>query len=521
MSFKKTDKTRRKLLKYTGGLVAMGMLRAEAVTWSGTRDIPGDDLIKMSAVEAVARMKVGDLDAETYARALIEHANRKQDLNAFITMDPEQVLESAHAADKRRDNGEVLGLLHGLPIPVKDSVFTEDYRTTAGTAALRRLNHRVDASLITRLKNAGAIVMGKTNLEELSTGHTSNNEIFGAVHNPFDPDRIPGGSSGGTAVAVATGMAPLGIGEDTFGSIRVPASMCGVVGFRPTTGRYPNDGVVPLTPRFDQLGPIARHVADIILFDRAMTDESGRYTQRPPDSVRLGVPRRYFYEGMSSETSVVINKALSRLAQAGVTLVEEDIPDVKTLIEQSYFPVLSYEVYAHLDGFLKEIGLHGGLPEVLDQAGPRMRALYNDNLVPGGANAVSEAVYHDALQTLKRLREVTLDYFSRHQLDAIVFPSTLSAAFPIGENEVDIDSVKVPAVAVTGNNQSLAPACGLPALTIPAGLTKSGLPIGIEFEALPLADEKLLALGLTLEEALGPLPKEFAIQAQSNISGKS
>ena len=496
------------MLQYSGGVFAASVFRPATSTAAVTLTASGDELAGLSAVEAVARMKSGELDAETYAKALITRARKRRDLNAFINLDPEQVLESARAADKRRSSGQVLGALHGLPIPVKDSVFTEDYPTTAGTAALRELNHRVDAPLVSRLKAAGAIVMGKTNLHELSTGHTSNNEIFGAVHNPFDPTRIPGGSSGGTAVAVATGMAPLGVGEDTFGSIRVPAALCGVTGFRPTTGRYPNDGTVPLTPRFDQLGPIARTVTDIILFDTVITGSSTRYTGRPLNSVRLGVPRSYFYEGMASEIVPVINNALQRLEQAGVTLIEADIPDVKDLIEQSYFPVLNYEVYANLDAFLRNVGLPGGLPEVLAQAGPRMRKFYNNSLVPGAPNAVPEQVYQSALQTGRRLREVILDYFSRHDLDAIVFPSTLNAAIPIGdENETDIDGVTVPTVVVTGNNQALAPACRLPALTLPAGLTRSGLPVGIEFEAAPMTDEKLLALGLGLETALGPLSK--------------
>ncbi len=199
-------------------------------------------LTALSAAEAIAGMKTGDLDAKTYAEALLERAREKQDLNAFLALDPDRVLAAARQADAQRARGDTTGALHGLPIPVKDSVFTEAYPTTGGTPALQSLDRRIDAPLITRLKSAGGYVMGKTNLHELSTGHTSNNEMFGAVRNPYDPARIPGGSSGGTGVAVATGMAPMGIGEDTFGSIRVPAALCGVAGFRPTTGPQRGSG---------------------------------------------------------------------------------------------------------------------------------------------------------------------------------------------------------------------------------------------------------------------------------------
>jgi Asp-tRNA(Asn)/Glu-tRNA(Gln) amidotransferase A subunit family amidase len=500
--------TRRKLLQYSGGLLAASVIPTRAAAAIRLTAKPEDSLTRLSAGEAVARMKSGELAAETYARALLKRAQEKQDLNAFIALDPELVLESARAADRRRAHGGRLGALHGLPIPVKDSAFTKDYPTTAGTAALKTLDHRVDAPLVARLKVAGAIVMGKTNLHELSTGHTSNNEIFGAVHNPFDPARIPGGRSGGTRAAVAAGMAPLGIGEDTFGSIRVPSSLCGLVGYRPTTGRYPNGEVVPLTPAFDQLGPMTRGVTDVILFDSVITGARRITDGPPPDLVRLGVPRGYFYQGMSSETGAVIEDALGRLEQAGATLVEADIPDVAGLLQKSYFPILNYKSYRTLDSFLHDLGIAGGLPEVLKQAGPRMRAFYENSLAPDAPDAVSRSSYRDAVKVRKQLRRVVRDYFSKHALDAAVFPSTLCAAPPIGDDvTTEIDGEERSIFNLLGHNMSLAPACALPALSLPAGLTRSGLPIGIEFEAAHGEDVKLLALGLSLEKALGQMPK--------------
>lgn len=203
-----------------------------------------------------------------------EHANlhrceAAKHLNAFITLDPDRVLEAACEADRRRASGAQPGPLHCLPIPVKDSVNTKDYPTTGGTPALRNFHPAEDAKLIRILVDAGAIVLGKTNIHELSFGWTSNNLAFGAVHNPYDVRRIPGGSSGGTAAAVAAGMAPLGIAEDTQGSIRVPAALCGICGFRPTTHRYPNDGVMPITPLFSNSSSAVRiPAARFVLPDR-------------------------------------------------------------------------------------------------------------------------------------------------------------------------------------------------------------------------------------------------------------
>lgn len=500
--------TRRELLQYSGSMLAASVLSPGALAAIKLTGDSNDNLTRLSAAEAVSRMKAGDLDAETYAGDLIQRAREKKDLNAFLALDPEHVFEAARHADAQRLRGETPGALHGLPIPVKDSIFTRAYPTTGGTPALQSLDRRIDAPLIRRLKSAGGYVMGKTNLHELSTGHTSNNEMFGAVRNPFDPSRIPGGSSGGTAVAVATGMAPMGIGEDTFGSIRVPAALCGVAGFRPTTGRYPNEEVIPLTPEFDQLGPLARSVSDILLFDNVMTGTKYDGARPPLNSIRLGIPRGYFYKGLASDARLVIEDALERLTRAGATLVEADIPDVENLLQRSYLPILNYRTWRVLDAYLRELGFEGGLPEVLEEAGPGMRAFYENNLAPGSPNAVSESAYRQGLQMRERLRQVVQDYFTGNNLDAVVFPTTLSAATPIGDAaEITIDGKTVPLVEVTGHNQSLAPACELPALTLPAGLTRSGLPVGIEFEAPSGEDERLLRLGLSLETALGTLPE--------------
>src|SRR5471032_1668610 len=180
---------------------------------------------------------------------------------------PDSVLEAARAADRARAKGAKLGALHGLPIPLKDSINSADLPTTAGTAALRNFRPAANAPILQALLSEGAILLGKTNLHELGLGVTSNNTTFGACRNPYDPSRSPGGSSGGSAVAVSVRMAPLAVGEDTTCSIRVPAALCGIAGLRPSTGRYPAVGVMPIAPRLDSLGPMARSVEDLILFD--------------------------------------------------------------------------------------------------------------------------------------------------------------------------------------------------------------------------------------------------------------
>jgi indoleacetamide hydrolase len=270
-----------------------GMLPAMA----GAAD---SDLVELSATAAVAAIRNGDIKAEDYARALLDRAQQLARLNAFRILDREMVLEAARNADKRRGSGAQLGVLHGLPIPVKDSVNTKALPTSNGTRALANFRPKDDAAVLKPLFAQGAILMGKTNLHELSYGWTSNNAVFGAVRNPYDLSRVPGGSSGGSGAAVAARMAPPAIGEDTNGSIRHPSANCDLAGFRPSFGRYPDAGIMPLTDKFDQVGPIARLVGDIVLFDNVLAPNSSPISPEPLTGVRIGISRGFLMSGLES-----------------------------------------------------------------------------------------------------------------------------------------------------------------------------------------------------------------------------
>jgi len=501
--------TRRDLLKYSASLLAAPLFTpsARAAIRLGMKEgvgahapTPVDQLCALGASDAVAFMHSGELKAEDYAAALLSRAEKRRELNAFISLSRDHVLDSARAADKLRATGRPLGAMHGLPVPVKDSVLTADYPTTAGTKAFGPLSPRRDAPIIRRLKEQGAIVMGKTNLHELSSGFTSNNEIFGPVHNPWDPARIPGGSSGGTAAAVAAEIAPLGIAEDTAGSIRVPAALCGVFGFRPSVGRYPIEDVAPLVPMFDQLGPHARNMRDILLFDSVVTGRAAGVKPASIEGARLGVPRGYFYEGVESGASVIMENTLVAFEESGAVLVEAGIPDVKSLIEQTFMPILFHDTYGVLDAWFKSVGVPGGLETILAQAGPGIRQAYTTVLSLNSPEAVPPEVYENAIKVARpALIGAVQKYFSGNRLDAMIIPSTLCAAPLIGEdNETTIDGRKVPLFDALGHNSTLAPSCALPALTIPAGLTPAGLPVAMDLVGLHTGDEPLLAMAIAL-----------------------
>jgi len=465
-------------------------------------------LTDLSATRAVTAMRSGELSAEAYAAALLARCERWKDLNAWISFDPDKVLEEARGADRLRASGAETGPLHGLPIPVKDSVNTSDYPTTGGTRALANFVPAADAELVARLRAAGAIVMGKTNIHELSFGWTSNNHAFGAVRNPYDPDHIPGGSSGGTGAAIASRMAPLGIAEDTQGSIRVPAALCGVNGFRPTQDRYPNQGVVPITPLFDQVGPHARSVGDLALFDAVVTGEARVDTPARLDRLRLGVAREYYYGDLDSSVASITNNALGRLADAGVTLVEANVPDLKRMIDATTAQVQLYHAMPMLTRYLETYTNGITFEQLLAGVSDDIAAIFTDYVLPGGRYTPTEADFVAARDVfLPGLRRNMQAYFDAHRLDGMIFPATQVPATPIGQDfEVTLNGRNVPFEPVISRNISPGSTAGLPGLVIPAALNAEGLPVSLEIDGPVGRDRELLAIGLALEPVLGPLP---------------
>jgi len=466
------------------------------------------ELIELSAAAAVRAIRNGEILAETYAEALLARCAAGADLNAFITLVPDAVREAARAADVLRASGAALGALHGLPLPIKDSVNTKDLPTTAGTPALAKFRPKEDAPIVERLRAAGALVLGKTNLHELSFGWTSNNLAFGAVHNPYDRTRIPGGSTGGTAAAVAARMAPLGVAEDTEGSIRVPAAMCGISGFRPTTGRYPSQGVAPITPHFDQVGPHARAVADLALFDAVVTGEEAATGRREGlRGVRLGLDRRYFWGGLDPEVERVAQAALDRLTDAGAILVEAEVPGLERYVAAITGPVQIHDVVPSLTAYLAEYDAGISFDELYAQVSTDIREAFALYTVPGAPQGISEETYAAAIALLPEMRSAYATYFRDHDLTALVFPTTLVAATPIGQAEtVEIRGESVPFLVAMSRNIAPGSTAGLPGLVLPAGLTAEGLPVGLELDGPAASDRTLLSLGLAVEATLGPIP---------------
>lgn len=485
---------------------------AAAAALAATRIAPAaattSPLTELSASAAVTHMARGEVTAERYAQALIARCEAQRTLNAFISFDPERVLAQARSRDEERRAGTKCGPLFGLPIPVKDSVNTKDYPTTAGTPALRHFRPAADAPVVAALTTAGAVVLGKTNLHELSYGWTSNNHAFGAVRNPYDRRRIPGGSSGGTAAAIAARLAPLGVAEDTEGSIRVPAAYCGIAGFRPTTGRYSTRGCAPITPLFDQVGPHARTVADLALFDSVVANDWAPLAAVSLHGVRLGVIRDYWFTDLDPEIERMTDLALARLREAGAVIVEGELPGLKHLIDLTTEPIQNHDVKFALARYLEEYGAHVTLEQLISQASPDIRDVFRSDVLPGGANVISDAAYAAARdQYLPALRHAYQSYFSQSQVSALVFPATLVPPPLIGqETVIKVRGRDVPFEVAVARNIAPGSTAGLPGLVLPAGLTARGLPVALEFDGPQGSDRSLLALGSSIERLLGPMP---------------
>ena len=467
-----------------------------------------------TASEALREIGSGRISPREYAEALLAQCDAAASLNAFIHLDPEQVLE---AADRAASGSG--GRLRGLPVPVKDNFDTADMPTTGGTPGLRDLRPARNAPVVQRLIDEGAIVMGKLNMHELAYGITSNNSAFGSVRNPYDPSLIPGGSSGGSGAAVAARMAPVAMGSDTGGSVRVPAALCGIAGLRPTIGRYSQAGIVPISNTRDTAGPLARSVEDLALFDRVIAGAPDPLPAISLKGARIGVPRGHFYENLHSETARIAKSALTSLAAAGAVLVEADMPDVPKLDEAAGFPIALYETVVELTRYLSEHNLpldFAGLANAA--ASPDVAGLMQSLLTEEGA--IPEAVYQEAIsQTRPALQAAYADWFASNEVVAAIFPTTPLPAAPIGHDEtVDLNGEQVPTFPTFIRNSAPSSLAGIPGVTLPAGLSAGGLPVGMELDGPAGSDSALLSLSAAVEAILPATPAPPAMKSGQAVN---
>lgn len=462
-------------------------------------------LVELTLTEARAALLRGDFGCAEYARALGVQAQAKVGLNALVAQDIDALLAAAAALDSSGTARDASLPLAGIPIALKDNINTVALTTSGGTGALRGRVPPANAPVAQRLFDAGALLAGKANMHELAFGVSCNNAVTGAVRNPWNPDMIAGGSSGGSAAAVAARIVPAAIGTDTGASVRLPAALCGVVGLRPTTGRYPGGGIVPISHTRDTPGPIARSVEDVALLDGVLAGGVGPFDTLDLHGVRLGVPRRYFYAGADTGVLTVIEAALALLRQAGVELIEAEVEALGPLNAAVGFPVALYELTQDLPAYLRDCGYGLSLADIAAGVGsPDVAAILRGQL---GEQAVPLQAYEEAMRIRPKLQAAYTDYFSGHRLDAMVFPTSILPARPIGDDEtVDLNGERVPTFLTYIRNTDPGSNAGIPGISVPVGLTAAGLPVGLELDGPARSDRRLIALAAAVERLLPPLP---------------
>ncbi len=485
------------------------------------------DPTRSTAVTLLAEMNSGAISAEEVTRAYLDRIDRLEGrIKAFLHRDADASLEKAREIDALRRAGGPVGELAGVPIAIKDLLCTRGVPTTCASKMLATFRPPYDATVIERINAAGAISIGKTNMDEFAMGSSTENSAFGPSKNPWDEERIPGGSSGGSAAAVAADFAPISLGSDTGGSIRQPAALCGIVGLKPTYERVSRYGLIAFASSLDQIGPFSHDLADTALLLKIIAGKDPRDAtsvdtpvpdypktlDTPPESLRIGLVREFFGDGLDPEVDAAIREAVRVYEAAGATVREVSLPHSK-YGAPAYYLVAPAECSSNLARY--DGTIFGHRAENFDPISPAeaelpvlirmMMASRAEGFGPEvkrrimlGTFALS-AGYADQYynQALKVRRLIRNDFDTAFKdVDILVGPTTPTAAFKFGEKTADPLAMYLSDIYTITTNLA-----GIPGLSIPCGLTKSGLPIGLQLMAPAFAEEKLLRTARVFEKA--------------------
>jgi len=513
MEKKTGEMDRRTFLKSTlaagAGLALTGVMGDMA--WGKLQ--PQDEIANLSLSELAKMIQRGELTSKGLVEVYLDRIQKydgAKGLNAYITVAGESALKQAEELDQMAKAGKFKGPLHGLPIAVKDNLDTKDIRTTGGSKILAEWKPGQDAHVVQKLRDAGAVILGKTNMHEFAFGITTNNTNYGPARNPYDRSRIPGGSSGGSGVATAAGLCSGAIGTDTGGSVRIPAALCGVVGMKPTLGRVGRGGMMCLSFTRDVIGPITRNVPDAALILGAIAgrdpkDPESSSKQIPnylsclKDGVRgktFGIPRKLFCENIDPDTEKVLEESIAAIKGLGGKVKDVEIKHMDIATPTGFNIVLAECIYL-IEDYFKTFDPQATIEKYADQFGVDVKPPIvgsKEKPVPGFVYAKS--VRGDRNLMIKGFKE------GMTGLDALIMPTTPLPACKIGDDkDTELNGKKVDTFLTYIRNCDPVSVVGYPAITVPAGNSRDGLPIGLQIVARPWEECKLLGIANNFEQA--------------------
>ena len=474
------------------------------------------DFTSLTVDAALSAMDRGDFSSEELVKALAaEIEKRDEEIGAYVSVDAEYALEQARAADAARAAGEKSALL-GVPLGIKDLLNVSGQSCSCASKVLEGYRSPYDATAIARLRAAGAVFLGRMNMDEFAMGSSTENSAVKVTRNPADPERVPGGSSGGSAAAVAAGEALATLGTDTGGSIRQPASFCGCVGLKPTYGRVSRYGLTAFASSLDQIGPMTRSVRDAALLLGVMAGhdkmDSSTLDAPVPDytaelsgdlnGMRLGLPGEYFVDGVDSDVRELIEQAVERCRELGAEIVDISLPTTEYAIPV-YYVIATAEASANLarfDGV--RYGLRAqGATDPIDMYGKTREQGFGDEVkrrIILGTYVLSGGYYEAYYLKAQKVRTLIRNDFEKafEKCDAILTPTAPTPAFRIGENIDDPLKMYLNDIfTVTAN------IAGIPGLSVPCGVSGAGLPVGLQILGPALSEGRILRVGHAFEKS--------------------
>jgi len=482
------------------------------------KPLANDELSDLSIYQLSRLIRSEEITSKQLVELYLERIQRyggKNHTNAYITVTAVEALKQAEKLDRLVKRKQFKGPLHGLPIAIKDNLDTKGIRTTAGSTILSDWYPQRDAHVVKKLKEAGAVIIGKTNMAEFAFGATTNNPHYGSARNPYDLTRIPGGSSGGSAAATAAGLCAASIGTDTGGSVRIPAALCGVVGLKPTLGRVGRGGSMYLSFTRDVIGPITRTVTDAAIMLQTIAGKDHRDPESSSNRVpnysallekgslkgkKFGLPRKFFFEVIHQDTQSAVDEAIREIQKMGGIVKEVEVKHID--LQPSMISTVFAECVYLIERYLSEFDPGATIDKYLDQLGPHTKSILSRQKGTPEAKPVPGYAY---IKSVRDNRNKMIAGFEDAMvgLDALVCPTTLLPATKIGaeELEIEVQGQKFSIFEALRRNCNPINVIGYPAITVPAGYSEAGLPIGLQMVVRPWEEDKLLSMAYAFEEA--------------------